>query len=90
MSIADDAQANLISTVVSRITANVATAPTASEMVQQMAMTESNFSRFFRRATGNKRISGSAQIQAKRVGGRRRQRQRRTLYKGVDARTEYA
>ena len=37
----------------SRITANVATAPTASEMAQQMATMESNFSGFFRRATGN-------------------------------------
>ena len=50
---ADDAQIGLINTVVSRIMGNVTEVASASEFAAQLGMTESHFSRFFRRATGN-------------------------------------
>jgi AraC-like DNA-binding protein len=52
-SIDNDAQLNQIDGIVSRITDNLAEQLPASELAAELAMTESAFSRFFRRATGN-------------------------------------
>lgn len=49
----DDAQLDLINTVVSRITADVAQTLLAGDFAAELGMSESHFSRFFRRATGN-------------------------------------
>ena len=52
-SIDNDAQLNQIDGIVSRITDNLMVQISASELAAELAMTESGFSRFFRRATGN-------------------------------------
>jgi AraC-like DNA-binding protein len=49
----DDASLNQISEVVDYMTANYATPFTMSEIAERIGMTESRFSRYFRRATGN-------------------------------------
>ena len=49
----DDAQLESINVVVSRITADVAQPFLASDFAIELGMSESHFSRFFRRATGN-------------------------------------
>lgn len=49
----DDAQLESINVVVSRITADVAQPFLASSFADELGMSESHFSRFFRRATGN-------------------------------------
>jgi AraC-like DNA-binding protein len=49
----DDAQLESINVVVSRITADVAQPFSAAEFAGELGMSESHFSRFFRRATGN-------------------------------------
>lgn len=49
----NDAQLNQIDGIVSRITDNLAEQLTASELAAELDLTESAFSRFFRRATGN-------------------------------------
>ena len=49
----DDAQLESINVVVSRITADVAEPFSAGDFAAQLGMSESHFSRFFRRATGN-------------------------------------
>jgi AraC-like DNA-binding protein len=49
----DDAQLELINTVLNRITADVAQNLLASDFAAELGMSESHFSRFFRRATGN-------------------------------------
>ncbi len=49
----DDAQLESINVVVSRITADVAQPFFASDFASELGMSESHFSRFFRRATGN-------------------------------------
>ncbi|GAA0758757.1 AraC family transcriptional regulator [Ideonella azotifigens] len=49
----DDTQLDQINAIVSRITDNVAQPLSASELAGELGMSESRFSRFFRRATGN-------------------------------------
>ena len=49
----DDAQLESINVVVSRITADVAQPFSAGDFANELGMSESHFSRFFRRATGN-------------------------------------
>ena len=49
----DDAQLESINAVVSRITADVAQPFSAGDFAGELGMSESHFSRFFRRATGN-------------------------------------
>ncbi|PWQ96725.1 helix-turn-helix domain-containing protein [Leucothrix pacifica] len=49
----DDASLHQISEVVDYMTANYATPFTMSEIAERIGMTESRFSRYFRRATGN-------------------------------------
>ena len=49
----DDVSLEQINSIVNRLTENVAQAPSLSEFAAQFGMTESRFSRFFRRATGN-------------------------------------
>lgn len=49
----DDAETDRINAVVSRITQDFAQALSAAEMAAELGMSESRFSRFFRRATGN-------------------------------------
>ena len=49
----DDAQLESINVVVSRITADVAQPFSAGDFAHELGMSESHFSRFFRRATGN-------------------------------------
>lgn len=49
----DDAQLELVNTIVSRITADVSQTLVAGDFAKDLGMSESHFSRFFRRATGN-------------------------------------
>ena len=49
----DDAQLDQINSIVSRITDNVAQSLSAGDLAAELSMSESHFSRFFRRATGN-------------------------------------
>ena len=49
----NDTELDQINTIVNRITENVATAQSAAEVAADLGMSESRFSRFFRRATGN-------------------------------------
>jgi transcriptional regulator GlxA family with amidase domain len=51
--VGNDAQLDQINAIVSRITENLAEPLSASELAQGLGMSESAFSRFFRRATGN-------------------------------------
>ena len=48
-----DAQLAQINAIVSRITDHLAEPLSAADLAQELDMTESRFSRFFRRATGN-------------------------------------
>jgi len=52
-SVNNDSQLNQIDEIVSRMTDNMAQSCTAAELAKELDMTESAFSRFFRRATGN-------------------------------------
>lgn len=52
-SVDDDAQIDQINIIVNRITDNVAQPLVATELAAELGMSESRFSRFFRRATGN-------------------------------------
>lgn len=52
-SVDDHAQLDQIDTVVRRIADNLAEPLSAADMASELGMTESRFSRFFRRATGN-------------------------------------
>ena len=52
-SVDNDAQLNQIDDIVSRVTDNLAQQLSAAELAAELGMTESSFSRFFRRATGN-------------------------------------
>ena len=52
-SVDNDAQLNQIDDIVSRITDNIAQPLSAADLAIELGMTESGFSRFFRRATGN-------------------------------------
>ena len=52
-SVDDNAQLDQIDTIVSRITDNLAQPLSAADLAAELGMTESKFSRFFRRATGN-------------------------------------
>ena len=49
----DDHSADSINTLVNRITDDVANAPSLAEVAAELGMSESRFSRFFRKATGN-------------------------------------
>ncbi|MEY4884131.1 MAG: hypothetical protein RIS34_1985 [Pseudomonadota bacterium] len=49
----NDAELDQINAIVNRITENVAQSHTAADMAVDLGMSESRFSRFFRRATGN-------------------------------------
>lgn len=49
----NDAELDQINVVVSRITEHVAQSQTAADFAAELGMSESRFSRFFRRATGN-------------------------------------
>lgn len=49
----NDAELDQINAIVSRITENVAQSQTAADFAAELGMSESRFSRFFRRATGN-------------------------------------
>jgi AraC-like DNA-binding protein len=49
----DDISLEQINSVVNQLTESIAQAPSMSEFAAQLGMTESRFSRFFRRATGN-------------------------------------
>jgi AraC-like DNA-binding protein len=49
----DDAQVDQINTIVNRMTDNVAEQRSAAEVAAELNMSESRFSRFFRRSTGN-------------------------------------
>ena len=52
-SVDDDAQLNQIESIVSRITEDLTQQLSAADLAAELEMTESGFSRFFRRATGN-------------------------------------
>ncbi len=52
-SVDNDAQLNQIDDIVSRITDNLTQALSVADLATELGMTESSFSRFFRRATGN-------------------------------------
>jgi AraC-like DNA-binding protein len=52
-SVDNDAQLDQINAIVSRITDKLTEPLTASDLAQELGMSESRFSRFFRRATGN-------------------------------------
>lgn len=52
-SVDNDAQLNQIDDIVSRVTDNLTQALSAAGLATELGMTESSFSRFFRRATGN-------------------------------------
>src|SRR5258706_2199608 len=52
-SVDDSAQLDQINAVVSRITDNLSQPLSAADLAEELGMTESRFSRFFRRATGN-------------------------------------
>ena len=49
----NDAELDQINAIVSRITENVAQSMTAGDFAAELGMSESRFSRFFRRVTGN-------------------------------------
>jgi len=49
----DDLSLEQINSIVNQLTESIAQAPSMSEFAAQLGMTESRFSRFFRRATGN-------------------------------------
>jgi AraC-like DNA-binding protein len=49
----DDVSLEQINSIVNQLTESIAQAPSMSEFAAQLGMTESRFSRFFRRATGN-------------------------------------
>ena len=49
----DDAELDQINTIVNRLTADVAQPLVAAELAADLGMSESRFSRFFKRATGN-------------------------------------
>ncbi len=49
----NDAQLDQINAIVSRISDNLTAPVSATDLARELAMTESGFSRFFRRATGN-------------------------------------
>ena len=49
----DDESLEQINRIVNRLTENIGQAPSMSEFAAQMGMSETRFSRFFRRATGN-------------------------------------
>ncbi|EHR72438.1 DNA-binding domain-containing protein, AraC-type [Burkholderiales bacterium JOSHI_001] len=49
----DDASLASINVIVSRLTEDVANSPSLAEVAAEMGMSESRFSRFFRKATGN-------------------------------------
>jgi AraC-like DNA-binding protein len=49
----NDAQLDQINVILNRITNNLTEAISAADLAQELDMTESKFSRFFRRATGN-------------------------------------
>jgi len=49
----NDAQLNQINAILSRISDNLAEPASAADLARQLGMSESGFSRFFRRATGN-------------------------------------
>lgn len=52
-SVDDDTQLNQINAIVNRITDNLTQPLTAADLARQLNMSESSFSRFFRRSTGN-------------------------------------
>lgn len=52
-SVDDDTQLDQINAIVSRVVDNVAQPLSAAELAEELGMSESRFSRFFRRATGN-------------------------------------
>ncbi|HSV51153.1 MAG TPA: AraC family transcriptional regulator [Burkholderiaceae bacterium] len=52
-SVDDNAQLDQINAIVSRITDNLSQPLSAADLAEELGMTESRFSRFFRRATGN-------------------------------------
>jgi AraC-like DNA-binding protein len=52
-SVDNDAQLDQINTIVSRISENLAEPLSAADLANELNMSESGFSRFFRRATGN-------------------------------------
>lgn len=52
-SIDNDAQLDQINSILNRITSDLTHNLSASDLAQELGMTESRFSRFFRRATGN-------------------------------------
>lgn len=52
-SVSDDIQLGQIDAIVSRITENLALPISAADLARELGMTESRFSRFFKRATGN-------------------------------------
>ena len=52
-SVDNDAQLDQINGIVSRITDNLSEQVSAADVARELGMTESKFSRFFRRATGN-------------------------------------
>jgi AraC-like DNA-binding protein len=49
----DDASLDQVNSIVNQLTENISQAPSMGEFAAQFGMTESRFSRFFRRATGN-------------------------------------
>lgn len=49
----DDTQLDQINAIVQRLTDNVAQSLSATELAEELGMSESRFSRFFRKATGN-------------------------------------
>jgi AraC-like DNA-binding protein len=49
----DDASLEQINSIVNQLTESISRAPSLSEFAEQFGMSESRFSRFFRRATGN-------------------------------------
>ncbi len=52
-SVDNDAQLEQINAIVSRLTENLSEALSAADLARELGMSESRFSRFFRRATGN-------------------------------------
>ena len=49
----DDDSIDHINRIVNRITDDLSQAPTAAQLAEELQMSESRFSRFFRKATGN-------------------------------------
>ena len=52
-SVDNDAQLDQINAIVNRITDNLSESQSAADVARELGMSESGFSRFFRRATGN-------------------------------------